>query len=58
MSGNFFVLLRYFLRVDKVKIKIHDTRYYFEVRFDFIEFTKIRITNRTNSISLNIGLKL
>ncbi|XP_075155785.1 TIP41-like protein isoform X2 [Haematobia irritans] len=42
MPSGFFVLLRHFLRVDNVLLKIHDTRYHFEVGNDYIfkEYTK------------------
>lgn len=36
MKSGFFVLLRYFLRVDNVVAKIHDTRLYHEAGQDFI----------------------
>jgi len=59
MPEKFFILLRYFLRVDKVKIKIHDTRYYYEVGQDYIlkEFT-IRECNEAviNRIPVDIQL--
>ena len=31
MKSSFFILLRYFLRIDNVLVRIHDTRYYHEV---------------------------
>lgn len=42
MPSGFYVLLRHFLRVDNVLLKMHDTRYHFEVENNFIfrEFTK------------------
>lgn len=36
MPSGFFVLLRYFLRVDNVMVKLNDTRYYFEHGTDYI----------------------
>lgn len=42
MPSGFFILLRHFLRVDNVLLKIHDTRFHFEIENNFIfkEFTK------------------
>jgi hypothetical protein len=31
MKNSFFVLLRYFLRIDNVLVRINDTRFYHEV---------------------------
>lgn len=41
MPSSFFVLLRYFLRIDNVMLRIHDTRLYHEFGKDFLlrEFT-------------------
>ncbi|KAI1294986.1 TIP41-like protein [Halotydeus destructor] len=41
MRGSYFILLRYFLRVDGTKAQVIDTRYFHEVSNDFIlkEFT-------------------
>ncbi|XP_055370997.1 TIP41-like protein isoform X2 [Condylostylus longicornis] len=36
MPSGFFVLLRYFLRVDNVMIKMNDTRFHYEIENDFI----------------------
>lgn len=36
MPSGFYILLRYFLRVDKVMLKINDTRFHFEIENDFI----------------------
>lgn len=36
MPSGFFILLRYFLRVDNVLVKLNDTRYYFETGVDYI----------------------
>lgn len=42
MPSGFFILLRHFLRVDNVLLKIHDTRFHYEVGNDYIfkEYTK------------------
>ncbi|XP_073828851.1 TIP41-like protein [Musca autumnalis] len=41
MPSGFFILLRHFLRVDNVLLKIHDTRFHYEVGNNYIfkEFT-------------------
>lgn len=36
MPSGFYVLLRFFLRVDNVLIRINDTRFYFEVGLNYI----------------------
>jgi type 2A phosphatase activator TIP41 len=36
MPASFFILLRYFLRIDNVMLRINDTRYYHEFDTDFI----------------------
>ncbi len=36
MPSGFFVLLRYYLRVDDVLIRINDTRLYYEKEKDYI----------------------
>lgn len=36
MPSGFFILLRYFLRVDNVLVKLNDTRYYFENGLNYI----------------------
>jgi len=36
MPSGFFVLLRFYLRVDKTLIRVHDTRLRFEIENDFI----------------------
>ncbi|XP_026462981.1 TIP41-like protein [Ctenocephalides felis] len=36
MPSSFFILLRYFLRIDEVLVKINDTRYFYEVGKDYI----------------------
>lgn len=36
MPSGFFVLLRFFLRVDNVMIKMNDTRYHYEIENDYI----------------------
>lgn len=36
MPSGFFILLRYFLRVDNVMLKMNDTRYHFEIENDYI----------------------
>ncbi|KAI8117094.1 TIP41-like protein [Lucilia cuprina] len=42
MPSGFFILLRNFLRVDNVLLKIHDTRFHYEIENNYIfkEFTK------------------
>ncbi|XP_066581568.1 TIP41-like protein [Prorops nasuta] len=41
MPSSFFLLLRYFLRIDNVMLRIHDTRLYYEFGQDYLlrEFT-------------------
>lgn len=41
MPSGFFILLRHFLRVDNVLLKIHDTRFHYEIGNNYIfkEFT-------------------
>jgi len=36
MPSGFFVLMRYYLRVDKTLIRVYDTRLYYEVENEFI----------------------
>jgi len=36
MPASFFILLRYFLRIDNVMLRMNDTRYYHEFDTDFI----------------------
>lgn len=36
MPSGFFVLLRHFLRIDDVLIRMHDTRYHCEIENDYI----------------------
>lgn len=36
MPSGFFILLRFYLRVDKTLLRIHDTRLYFEVENNYI----------------------
>ncbi|KAJ9574255.1 hypothetical protein L9F63_026098, partial [Diploptera punctata] len=36
MPSSFFILLRYFLRIDNVLLRINDTRFYHEFETDFI----------------------
>lgn len=36
MPSGFFVLLRYFLRVDGVMVRVNDTRYYHDFTTNFI----------------------
>ncbi|XP_021924422.1 TIP41-like protein [Zootermopsis nevadensis] len=36
MPSSFFILLRYFLRIDSVMLRMNDTRYYHEFGSDFI----------------------
>lgn len=46
MPSGFYILLRFFLRVDEVIIKMNETRYYFENGKDYIlkEFTSREAT--------------
>lgn len=46
MPSGFYVLLRYFMRVDNVMIRMNETRYYFENGKDFIlkEYTSREAT--------------
>ena len=36
MPSGFFILLRFFMRVDGVLIRCFDTRYYYEIENDYI----------------------
>lgn len=36
MPSSFFVLLRYFLRVDNVMVRVNDTRYFHDFSTDYI----------------------
>lgn len=36
MPSGFFVLLRHFLRIDDVLIRMHDTRYHWEIENAYI----------------------
>lgn len=36
MPSGFFILLRFFLRVDDVLIRINDTRFHYEIENDYI----------------------
>lgn len=36
MQSGFFILLRYFLRIDNVMVRINDTRYHFEREHNYI----------------------
>lgn len=46
MPSGFYILLRYFLRVDNVLIRMNETRYYFENGKNFIlkEYTSREAT--------------
>lgn len=46
MPSGFYILLRYFLRVDNVMIRMNDTRYYWETSKDYIikEYTSREAT--------------
>lgn len=46
MPSGFYILLRFFMRVDNVMIRMNETRYYFENGKDFIlkEFTSREAT--------------
>lgn len=41
MPSGYFILLRFFLRVDNVMIKMNDTRFHYEIENNYIlkEFT-------------------
>lgn len=41
MPSSFFILLRYFLRVDNVMVRVNDTRYFHDFQTDYVlrEFT-------------------
>lgn len=41
MPTSFFILLRYFLRVDNVMVRVNDTRYFHDFQTDYVlrEFT-------------------
>lgn len=41
MPSSYFVLLRYFLRVDNVMVRVNDTRYFHDFTTDYVlrEFT-------------------
>lgn len=39
MASGFFILLRYFLRVDGVMVRINDTRIYHAVSSDHVTIT-------------------
>lgn len=41
MPSGFFILLRYFLRIDNVLVRINDTRFHYEIENPYIlkEFT-------------------
>uniref|UniRef100_A0A1B0APQ4 TIP41-like protein n=1 Tax=Glossina palpalis gambiensis TaxID=67801 RepID=A0A1B0APQ4_9MUSC len=46
MPSGFFILLRHFLRVDNVLLKMHDTRFHYEIENDYVfkEYTKREAT--------------
>lgn len=46
MPSGFFILLRFFLRVDDVLIRINDTRFHYEIDNDYIlkEYTSKEAT--------------
>jgi type 2A phosphatase activator TIP41 len=59
MQGCFFVLARFFLRIDGVLLRIHDTRYYHAFNTDVIvrerstreaEFTQLSATLPTTML--------
>lgn len=60
MPSGFFILSRHFLRVDNVMLKIHDTRYHYEIENDYIfkEFTKRDATyEELKNVSYQIKFK-
>lgn len=55
MPASFFILLRYFLRIDNVLLRLNDTRYYHEFDTDFIlrEYT----SREAKTQDLNVSKK-
>jgi len=53
MPASFFILLRYFLRIDNVMLRMNDTRYYHEFGSDFIlrEYTSREAKTQDLSVS-------
>lgn len=58
MPSSFFILLRYFLRVDNVLIKINDTRLYHEFDSDHVlrEYTSREA--KTSDLEVTVFLLL
>lgn len=56
MPSSFFILLRYFLRIDSVMLRMNDTRYYHEFGSDFIlrEYTSREAKAQDLSVSKQI----
>lgn len=54
MPTSFFVLLRYFLRVDGVMVRVNDTRYFHDFTKDYV---LREYTNRESGIK-QLGLPL
>jgi type 2A phosphatase activator TIP41 len=54
MPSGFFILLRYFLRVDNVLVKINDTRFYHEFETDF--FLREYTSKEAKASDLNVPL--
>ena len=46
MPSGFFILLRFFLRVDNVLIRINDTRFHYEIENNYVlkEYTSKEAT--------------
>ncbi|XP_036222129.2 TIP41-like protein isoform X1 [Bactrocera oleae] len=59
MPSGFFILLRHFLRVDNVLLKIHDTRFHYEIENNYIfkEYTKREATySELKNVSAQINI--
>jgi type 2A phosphatase activator TIP41 len=58
MPGNYFILLRYFLRIDKVMLKINDTRIYHEFGKDYLlrEYTSREAKVNEINVSYNSNI--
>lgn len=55
MQSGFFILLRYYLRVDDVLIRINDTRIYYEVGKDYILREYTSRESRTKELKVRIA---
>jgi type 2A phosphatase activator TIP41 len=56
MSSGFFILLRYFLRVDRVMVRLYDTRIYHQAGTDHMirEFSKREVSLPNPMLSLDV----